>query len=119
MELVLAIDDDRAVLAAVGRILRDRRIRQLCIASAEEALAIVRAQRPAAIVTVHRLPGASDLLVEVRSPRSSPRCVLHTATPPARGRRGFHVIEKGVPTPTSRVVVAALLDDGRRANDHS
>lgn len=119
LPLVLAIDDDAAILNAVRRMLRGLPIRLLCLASAEEALEVIRIQAPAVIVSDHRLPGISgiELLVHVRSRWPWMRTLLHTGDSMARERAAqlrLAIVEKGAPPDTLRAMVQSLLGDDPR-----
>jgi CheY-like chemotaxis protein len=123
LPLVLAIDDDPAILNAVRRTLRGLPIRLLCLGSAEEALEVIRIQAPAVIVSDHRLPGISgiDLLVEVRSRWPQMGTLLHTGDSMAGERAAqlrLAVLEKGAPPHALRATVRSLLggdpSDGTR-----
>ncbi len=114
MRLVLAIDDEPAILKALRRTLRDLPIRLVCLESAEEALEIMRMQLPDAIVSDHRLPGISglELLIEVRTRWPQVRTLLHTGDPVAR-ERAEHLrlpaLEKGAAPEALRATLLDLL----------
>ncbi len=116
--LVLAIDDEPAMLAALRRTLRDLPIRLVCLGSAEEALEVIRMQAPAVIVSDHRLPGITglELLVTVRSSWPQVRSLLHTSDATARERARrleLPAVEKGAAPRALRAMVSTLLgDDG-------
>lgn len=114
--LVVVVDDEPAVLAALRRTLRNLPIRLLCLGSAEEALEVVRMQSPAALVSDHGLPGISglELLIELRSRWPQIRTLLHTGDPIARERAAqlrLSAVEKGAAPGTLRAMVWALVGE--------
>lgn len=112
--LVLAIDDEPAILASLRRILRGLPIRLQCVATAEEALEAIHAEVPTAIVSDHQLPGMPglELLQQVRARWPWIRTLLFTGDPEVHWRAGqlpFPVLEKGSSPEAVRAAVAGLL----------
>jgi len=112
--LVLAIDDEPAILSSLRRMLRGLPIRLQCVATAEEALEAIDAEVPTAIVSDHQLPGMPglELLQQVRARWPGIRTLLFTGDPEVHWRAGqlpFPVLEKGAPPEAVRAAVAGLL----------
>ncbi len=112
--LVLAVDDEPAMLGAWQRLLEGLPIRLRCFQSAEETLAAMCAETPAVLVSDHRLPGMTglELLERVRETWPAVQLALHTSDPVALSRAmrlRVPVLEKGAAPGELRSLVVDLL----------
>jgi CheY-like chemotaxis protein len=81
---ILVVDDDRAVLEAVGDTLADQGYDAMRAASAAEALRVLEAARPDLIITDFMMPETDGVqfLVEVVKRYGAIPALLVTASPP-------------------------------------
>lgn len=116
--LVLLVEDDPRVAAVVLRMLAPLRLRCVCAADAESALAVLHAGAlPDAVVSDHQLRGATGLELVQRIRRAWPELplILHTADQGALAAAraaGIRVIEKGCPRDVLCGAVRELLGRG-------
>ena len=89
MASFLFVDADPMLLTALRRLTRELSGTRRFVQSAEEALALIQAEEPTALVCGYRLPGLDGLalLEQVRERYPRVALALHTATPPAHFRR--------------------------------
>ncbi len=97
----LFVDADPQLLAALRRLTRELPGTRRFAQSAEEALALIRAQVPSVLVSGYRLPDQDglSLLEAVRTHYPGVACALHTASAPKALRRdtGIALLEKLTP----------------------
>jgi DNA-binding NtrC family response regulator len=69
---VLLVDDDKLILRALSRILADSGIELLSAESVAEALALCRTHEVAVLISDHRMPGGSGLVLLKQIKEDSP-----------------------------------------------
>ncbi|AKQ63873.1 putative two-component response regulator [Myxococcus hansupus] len=80
----LFVDEDPRSLAALRRLVRDLPGGKRFVRCMDEALALVREERPAVVVTGDLLPDGDGLglLAQVRAQHPRTACALHAVMPP-------------------------------------
>jgi DNA-binding NtrC family response regulator len=108
----LFVDADPRLLAALRRLTRELPGTRRYAQSAEEALALIRAQVPSVLVSGYWLPDLDglSLLEGVRARYPGVACALHTASPPGRLREdmGIALLEKLTPPEELLAILRSL-----------
>ncbi|WP_223755774.1 response regulator [Myxococcus sp. RHSTA-1-4] len=107
----LFVDEDPRSLAALRRLVRDLPGCKRFARGAAEALALVREEAPAVVVSGDLLPDGDGLglleLVRARYPRTA--CALHAVTPPVTPRaRGITWMDRAAPPAEVHALLRAL-----------
>lgn len=107
----LFVDEDPRALAALRRLVRDLPGCKRFARGVTEALAFVREETPAVVVSSELLPDGDglDLLEQVRARYPRTACALHTVRPPVTPRaRGFTWMDRAAPPAEVHALLRAL-----------
>lgn len=111
--VVVAVDDEPAVLNMLRRVLSSLPIHLLCCGGGEAAFEAIGREGPSVVVSDHNMPGMTglELLQRIRARWPAVSLVLHTGDPAAQlhaAQMGFDTIEKGASADAVRALVGRL-----------
>lgn len=111
--VVFVVDDEPAVLRAVGRMLRGLDLDVRFFAEPATSLEAAQLQEPRLLITDMRMPGMNglELLTALRRRWPKVEVILHTGTPPA-GVAGVSILEKPASAEEFRALVTSVLPAG-------
>ncbi|NMO17192.1 response regulator [Pyxidicoccus fallax] len=108
----LFVDEDPRSLAALRRLVKDLPGCKRFARGAAEALALVREEAPAVVVSGDLLPDGDGLglLEQVRERYPRTACALHAANPPVTSRaRGITWMDRAAPPAEVHALLRALV----------
>lgn len=111
--VVVAVDDEPAVLNMLRRVLSCLPIHLQCCGGGEAAIEAIGREVPSVVVSDHNMPGMTglELLQRIHARWPAVSLVLHTGDPAAQlhaAQMGFDTIEKGASADAVRALVGRL-----------